>query len=195
LRRKNHALAGIGGVGALRVLLDEQLKGLERLACFVRRALGDVRLELALEPVGPGLEIYEATHVVSIVDARMRRVFADELVRLVDRRIGGPVLVVGVDQVELALLGLFAERVAGLEHLVALDGARVVVALMSRIASRYSCSGEPSMTLSPLSLSQNLRLLQPPVASRAKASRAEASKRREKAAAMRESWVKPCGRA
>jgi hypothetical protein len=51
----------------------------------------------------------------------MRRVFAQELIGLVDGRLAGTGLVVGEDQVELALLCLLAERKARLEQLVALD--------------------------------------------------------------------------
>ncbi len=56
--------------------------------------------------VRAGLEVDQALDVVGVVDARVGRVLADELVRLVDRRFGLAVPVVGVDQVELALARL-----------------------------------------------------------------------------------------
>jgi hypothetical protein len=56
-----------------------------------------------------------------VVDARMRRVFTDELVGLVDRGFVLAVAEIRVHQVELALLGGVAEREPGLERLVFLD--------------------------------------------------------------------------
>ena len=67
-------------------------------------------MEHPLEEVRAALEVDQALDVMRIVDARMSRVLADELVGLVDRRFRLVILVIGVEQVELALLGLLAER-------------------------------------------------------------------------------------
>ena len=103
-----------------------------------RRALRQIDVEAPLQPVGLALEVHQALHVVGVVDARIGRIFADEGVGGVDRRVGLAVLVVGVDQVELRLAGRFAEGKARLQRFELLDGlavARILHGLL-RLAHR-----------------------------------------------------------
>ena len=64
----------------------------------------------------------------------MRRVLANELVRLIDRRFRLAVLVIRVEQVELPLLRFLAERIARLERLEPRD--RVLEILVAQILDR-----------------------------------------------------------
>ncbi len=69
---------------------------------------------------------HAALHVEAVVDPRMGRVLALELLGRVDRGLGLLALVVEINEVELRLARLGAERVARLERHEILDRARVV---------------------------------------------------------------------
>ena len=85
-----------------------------------------IDLEQPLEDVRGLVEQHAAFHVEAVVDPRMRGVLALELVGRVDRGLGLLALVVEINEVELRLARLGAERVARLERHEILDRARVV---------------------------------------------------------------------
>ncbi len=78
-------------------------------------------LNAPFQPIRLALEIHQAFHVVGVVDARIGRIFADEGIGGVDRRIDLVILVVGVDQVQLRLASGFAERETRLQRFELLD--------------------------------------------------------------------------
>ena len=156
-------LPGIVRVVALRVLLHHRLEGREGLARRGGRALREVHAEQALENVRSPFEIHEPLDVPRVVHARMGRVLADELVRGVDGglALAGPV--VGVDEVQPRLAGLFGEREAGGQRLVQSDGRVEVV-------GRAGCAG-PACTAprAPAGAGRASRFERQPADARAKA--------------------------
>ena len=131
--QEDHPLARIGDVLAMRVFLDQIVEGVERLLGIDRRAARQVDVEPALQEVRLALEIDHSLHVVGVVDPGIGRVFADEGIGRIDRRIDFAILVVGVDQVDLRLARGLAEGKARLQILELLDRlavARILHALL-----------------------------------------------------------------
>ena len=80
-----------------------------------------------LDGVRGSLEVDEALYVPGIVDARVRRVLADEGLGRVGGRLAFAGTVICVNQVETGLARLIREREAGGERLVLLDRGIEVV--------------------------------------------------------------------
>ena len=132
--QEDHALTRIVGVLAVRISLHQRLERLEGFARVDRRALREIGIEPALEEIRIAFELDQSLDVVGVVDARMRRVLADELVRLVDRGFRFAILVVGVHQVELPLARRIAERKARFELLVVRDRVAIVAVVGGLLA-------------------------------------------------------------
>ena len=103
------------GILAVRIFLQQLVEGVKGLLRVDRRTLRQIDVEPALHEIRLTLEIHQSLHVVGVVDARVGRVFANEGIGGVDRRIDVVILVVGVDQIDLRLARRFAEREARLQ--------------------------------------------------------------------------------
>ena len=88
------------------------LKAAKDLRAVLGRALGEVGAEQVLDGVRRALEVDEPLHVPGVVDARMRRVLADEGLGGIRRGLTFPGAVICVDQVEPRLARLVREREA-----------------------------------------------------------------------------------
>src|SRR5580658_660571 len=125
IAQEHHALARVGHVLAVREFLDQLLEGLEGFSRIDRRALRQVDVEFALQPVGLALEVHQALHVVGIVHPGVGGILADEGIGGGDRRIDLAGLVIGPDQIQLRLAGGFAEGETRLQRFELLDGLAV----------------------------------------------------------------------
>ena len=99
--QEDHALPRVADVHTVREFIDQLLEGIEGFARIGGRALRQIDVEFALQPIGLALEIHQTLHVVGVVDPGVGGIFAYKGVGRVDGRVGLPGLVVGVDQIEL----------------------------------------------------------------------------------------------
>ena len=123
----DHALLGVWCVAASREAAGELSELIVRVAGGARVALGHVQRNEAGNQAAVLVKRSQAFEVVGVVNIGVLRVQADEAV---SRGLGCfrlNVLVVGVDQLQLRLLGITAERVARLQCLELGDGAGVAI--------------------------------------------------------------------
>src|SRR5690606_98155 len=131
--QKYHALAGVGGVAAVGVQGEQLAEGAKGLPRGPGIAAGEVGGNEVVEKGAALLEVGQALDVVGVVHIGVARVEADKAVGGGD---GGLVVggaVVGVNQLQLGLLGVGAKGELGLQGLEVGDGiipaAAVEVAL------------------------------------------------------------------
>lgn len=110
-------LRGVGRVFALRILVDNDLERVIRLAQRLRIALAHVLAGEAAEETEVVVEVDHALQIIRIRDIRMIRMQANKTVDGLIRRGGFAVLPVAVRDVDLRLLREVAERVAAFERL------------------------------------------------------------------------------
>ncbi|MCY1511349.1 hypothetical protein D9M68_457650 [compost metagenome] len=113
----DHALLGVRGVAAVRVAAGELGELVVGVAGGARVTLGHVQRQEARQQATVLFEGGQALQVVGVVDVGMLRVQADEAL---GGGLGGfrlDVLVIGVDQFQLRLLGVTAEGIAGFQGL------------------------------------------------------------------------------
>ncbi|MCY1532849.1 hypothetical protein D9M68_681440 [compost metagenome] len=123
----DHARLGVRGVAAVGEAAGELGELVERVAGGARVALGHVQRQEARHQAAVLGERGHALHVVGVVDVGVLRVQADEALGGGTRGLGLHVLVVGVDQFQLRLLGIAAERIAGFQRLQLADGVGVAL--------------------------------------------------------------------
>ena len=112
---------------ALRVLLDHLPEGGEGLAGGARGALREVGAEEVLDQIRRALEVDQPLDVISIVDARMSGILADEGLGGIGGGLALPGAVICVDEIEPRLPRFVGEGEAGRQLLVDLDrGVEVV---------------------------------------------------------------------
>ena len=111
----DHACAGIRGVLAVRVAVDQLGEVVERVTCCTRIATGHVERQETLKNALVTGKGCEAANVVGIVNVRVGRVQTDETVGGRRGSLRLVILIVGVDQFQLSLLGVAAERIASLK--------------------------------------------------------------------------------
>ena len=121
----HHAVLGVGRVAAVGVAAGQLGELVERVAGGAGIALGHVQRQEARHEAAVLVKRGQALEVVGVVDVRVLWVQADEAL---GGGLGGfrlHVLVVGIDQVQLRLFGVAAERVARLQGLELAHGAAV----------------------------------------------------------------------
>ena len=133
--QKHHPLPRVGGVFAVGVTLEQIREVVECLFRRCRVALADVGCCEAIEQSTVFVELGESLYVVGVVDVRVLRMQPDETVsgtacglRLIRHE-------VRVDQFELRLLGIAAERKAGLELLQLRDRVAIVGGTQARLSA------------------------------------------------------------
>ena len=123
----DHALQRVVRVLALRVLLDHLPEGGEGLAGGARGALREVGAEEVLDQIRRALEVDQPLDVISIVDARMSGILADEGLGGIGGGLALAGAVICVDEIEPRLPRFVGEGKAGRQLLVDLDrGVEVV---------------------------------------------------------------------
>src|SRR5690606_31142624 len=147
IAQEDHALAGVGGVAALREAADQFGKNGEGLTGSAGVAAGLVGGQEVAKKVAALGQGRKALDVIGVIDIGMARMEADKAIRSAH---GGLVVsgaVVGVDQLQLRLLGIGAKRKLRFEALQVLDGyspvARIEIALDNIVEEigRASCRG------------------------------------------------------
>ena len=145
LREVGHSLARIVGVAARREARDELLERLERLACGLGVAVGEV---LAHEPQPREgtqvlLEVHQPLQVHRVVEVGVVGVQLHELVERRERLRRLAQLVVRVRDLDLRLLREAPVRELGFELLVQLDGRFTVVVVELFLGGLVELSGGP----------------------------------------------------
>ena len=130
----HHARLGVRGVAAVGEAAGELGELVEGVAGGARVALGHVQRQEARQQAAVLVEGGQALEVVGVVDVGVLRRQADEAFGGGAGGFGLHVLVVGVDQLELGLLGVAAEGIARFEGFQLGDGA--VVALVVEVVLR-----------------------------------------------------------
>ena len=129
IAQKNHSLPRIGRVDAVGIALHQLREGGEGFLGIDGRAFREVYAHQPVKAVVLATELGKAAHVQGVVHARMRRVLAFELDRCVDDLVAIAVAVIGIQQVQLRLLGLVAERIARLQGFEVLDRVGEIAAV------------------------------------------------------------------
>ncbi len=123
----DHALLGVRRVAAVGEAAGQLGELVVGVACSTRVTLGHVQRQEARQQANVLVERGQALHVVGVVHVRVLRVQTDKTLgsRLGGLRLG--VLVVGVDQLKLGLVGIAPERIARLQCLQLGCGAGVAI--------------------------------------------------------------------
>ena len=123
----DHAQTRVGGVAAVWVTADQLRELVERVPRCTGVAAGHVQWQEAFENAPVPGKGGHAAHVVGIVHIRMLGMQADKAIRRGFGRFQFMVLVVGIDQLQLRLLGVTPERVARFQRPQRVDCQAVAV--------------------------------------------------------------------